>query len=99
MTRGVALCLRGNFGEASRFNPLALTVLLLAGLLVLKWAIELASGRRFDLVVSPWVSRVYNKAVLFLLLINWIYLVIYRREDPFASTWLGEGWAMFTNAP
>ncbi|MGH7226554.1 MAG: DUF2752 domain-containing protein, partial [Gemmataceae bacterium] len=57
MTRGVALCLRGRFDEASRFNPLAGPVLVLAVMLAVKWAIEFASGRRIEVLFPSWISR------------------------------------------
>jgi hypothetical protein len=95
MTRGLALCLRGRFEEASLFNPLAAPVLALAVLLAVKWAVEFTSGRRFDVIVPRWLARRLYQAVLLLLLGNWIFLMIYRREDPFVTTWLGQLWLMF----
>lgn len=92
MTRGVALCLRGRFHEASLINPLAGPVLLLALVLVVKWILEFTSGRRFAVALPRWVSRALFRAAVLLLLINWIYLLIYRREDPFFTTWLGQLW-------
>lgn len=98
MTRGVALCLRGQFHEASLFNPLAGPVLVVAVILAVKWAIEFTSGRRFDLHWPAWVSRRWARAVLLLFLVNWIYMLIYRREDPFLTTWLGQLWSAFTSS-
>lgn len=94
LTRGVALCLRGRFHEASLFNPLAVPVLLLAILLALVWGIEFIGGRRFDVSAPRWLSRGLYRAVLLLLLANWIFLIVYRREDAFETTWLGRMWTI-----
>lgn len=96
MTRGVALCLRGRFEEASQFNPLAAPVLLLALGLAIKWAIEFVRGRHFKVLVPAWVSRQWLQAAFLLVLVNWIYMLIYRREDPFLTTWLGQLWTALT---
>ena len=98
MTRGVALCLRGRFHEASLFNPLAGPVLVLAVVLAAKWAIELASGRRFEVLLPAWVSRRLLQAASLLVLVNWIYLLIYRREDAFVTTLLGQLWTAMTGS-
>lgn len=90
LTRGVALCVRGHPIEASRFNPLAGPVLLVALALAVKWAIEFASRRRFDVMVPPRVGRGLVLVGYTVLLVNWAYLLIYRREDPFAASWLGQ---------
>lgn len=95
MTRGIALCLRGRFDEASLYNPLAGPVLAVAALLAVKWAIEFASGRRFDVIVPHGLARRLYQATFLLLLGNWIFLMIYRREDAFVTTWLGQLWIMF----
>jgi hypothetical protein len=92
MTRGVALCLRGRFHEASLFNPLAGPILVLAVVLAVKWAIEFASGRRFEMHLPVWISRRFFQAASLVVLGNWIYLLIYRREDPFVTTLLGQLW-------
>ncbi|HWG43081.1 MAG TPA: DUF2752 domain-containing protein [Gemmataceae bacterium] len=92
MTRGVALCLRCHPLEASLFNPLAVPVLLIAVMLAIKWAIECGSGRCFHVIVPAWISRNLIRAGYVLLAVNWIYMLIYRREDPFATTWLGQLW-------
>lgn len=96
MTRGVSLCLRGHPVEASLFNPLTVPVLLLALLLAVKWAVEYGTGRRIDVIVPPRVWRGLVFVGYGLLLANWIYMLSYRREDPFDTTWLGQLWAMLT---
>lgn len=98
MTRGVSLCLRGHFDEASLFNPLAGPILVLAVVLALKWAIEFASGRRFAVLLPACLSRRVLHVVAIIVLINWVYMLIYRREDPFLTTWLGQLWAAMTGS-
>lgn len=95
MTRGVSLCLHGRFADAVRFNPLSGPVLVLAVLLVGVWGTEFAGGRRCDVSAPPWLRRIAYRAFFFLLMANWIFLLVYRREDAFAATWLGRLWGMF----
>lgn len=98
MTRGVSLCLRGRFDEASLLNPLAGPVLVLAVVLAVKWAIEFASGRRIAVLLPARISRRVIPIAAVVVLVNWIYLLIYRREDPFLTTWLGQLWAVMTGS-
>jgi hypothetical protein len=90
MTRGVALCLRGQFTEATRYNPLAIPCVLLGLALLAKWSYEYARGVRLEVV---WHSRAARLLFLALptlvLLANWAYLLRYRREDNFADSVLG----------
>ena len=52
------------------------------------WTIEYVVNARFVLSLSrPWRRLLWALAVL-ALLINWIYILRYRREDDFASSWL-----------
>jgi hypothetical protein len=92
MTRGVALGLRGHPLEASLFNPLAMPVLLVAVALVVLWAIEWGSGRRFRVMMPSWLARTLILAGYVLLIANWTYMLICRREDSFGATWLGQMW-------
>ena len=91
MTRGVALCLRGQFAEATRFNPLAIPCVLLGLALLGKWSYEYARGVRLDVV---WHSRAARLLYFLLasgvLLANWAYLLRYRREDDFATSAVGQ---------
>jgi hypothetical protein len=93
MTRGVALCLRGRPLDALDFNPLAGPVLVLAILLAVKWVIEFGTGRRLDVVMPSWLWRTLVFAGWAILAVNWTYMLIYRREDPFDTTWLGQLWS------
>lgn len=93
MTRGVALCLRGQPLDATHFNPLAVPVLVVAVLLAVKWLLEFATGRRIDVVLPSWLWRTLLAAGWIVFLSNWTYMLIYRREDPFDATWLGRLWS------
>jgi hypothetical protein len=95
MTRGVSLCLHGHPAEASVFNPLAAPVLIVALVLAVKWAVEFGSGRCFDVLVPPWLGRRLWMLGYAIVLMNWAYLLVYRREDSFDSTLLGRLWALF----
>jgi hypothetical protein len=90
MTRGVALCVRGRVFEATWYNPLAGPLCLLALTLCLKWMFEVASKQSVTVVLRPaWNTGLW--ALLYsAVLVSWVYLLIYRREDDFASTWLGQ---------
>lgn len=90
MTRGVALCARGRFLEATWYNPLAVPLCLFALTLCLKWIFEIARKQSVTVVLRPaWNTGLW--AVLYsAVLASWVYLLIFRREDDFASTWLGQ---------
>ncbi|HEY7314213.1 MAG TPA: DUF2752 domain-containing protein [Gemmataceae bacterium] len=96
MTRGVALCLRGQPLDSLDFNPLAGPVLVLAVLLAVKWIIEVGTGRRIDVVIPSWLWRALVCAGCIVLLVNWTFMLMYRREDPFDTTWLGQFWSNVT---
>jgi hypothetical protein len=96
MTRGVALSLRGQPADATLLNPLTVPVLVTAVLLALLWAIELAAGRRFVVVMPRRLSRLMITLGWTLFAANWVYLLIYRREDPFATTWFGQVWTLLS---
>lgn len=97
MTRGVALGLRGHPREALLYNPLAVPVLVLALAMAVVWGIEFVGGRRLDLIAPPWLRRAWSHAMLLLVLANWIFLIAYRREDLFESTWIGQLWTAFAS--
>ena len=84
-TRGVALCLRGRPLEASAYHPLA-AVFALGGLaLIARWSYEYVSGRE---VIIRW-RRPWPLLATAAVLAAWAYLLVYRREDDFAASWLG----------
>jgi hypothetical protein len=89
LTRGVSLCLRGRPLAASAFNPLAVPLLLLALLFGVKWGAEYLGDRRLEIVWRPGVARAAAWAGHLTLLAAWAYLLVWRREDDFASSWLG----------
>jgi hypothetical protein len=90
MTRGVSQCMRGRFVEATAFHPLAVPTFLLGLGLCLKWAVEYAWGRRIEAALSrTWRTALWTAAVA-ALLASWAYLLVFRREDDFAATWLGQ---------
>jgi len=89
MTRGVALCERGRFLEATAYNPLSVPALLLALGLCVKWSYEFSMNRSVEVVLRPAWRRAAWAAVYVALAAGWVYLLAFRREDDFAATWLG----------
>jgi hypothetical protein len=89
LTRGCALCLRGQPARASRFNPLAVPACLVALLLVARWGFEYAADRRVELAWRPALRRAVVAAVALVLIVVWVYQLTYRREDEFARSWVG----------
>src|SRR5262249_5706900 len=96
-TRGVALCLRGRPVEGSALNPLSVPALLLCVGLMGVWAYEYLSNTQVVMVwPRPWRS-VFVAAAFVALLATWAYLLVYRREDDFATSWLGRVLRLFWN--
>ncbi len=89
LTRGASCGLHGRFLEAAAFNPLALPLLVGAVLLAVRWGVEYATGRRLVLAGSRGVRRAALAVVCLAVLAAWVYLLLYRREDDFAASWLG----------
>jgi hypothetical protein len=89
LTRGLALALRGRLREATFFNPLSVPLLAVAVLLGVKWALEYATGRQFQVVYPRRLARAGLLAAHALVLGAWVYLLVWRREDDFAACWLG----------
>jgi hypothetical protein len=90
MTRGVALCLRGHPLEATGYNPLTLPVLVGAFLLAIKWSYECLTGTRLVLLCSRPLRRFLFLLFGVVVLLNWTYMLLYRREDSFAGSALGQ---------
>jgi hypothetical protein len=97
LTRGAALCLRGHPLEASAYNPLVVPLAVVALVLACKWAVEVVRGVRIEMRWHPVVGRALPWLAHLALLADWAYLLTYRREDDFASSWLGSVWkALFS---
>jgi Protein of unknown function (DUF2752) len=90
MTRGVCLCVRGHFLEASWYNPLAVPFVMLVAALCVKWIFEIASNWHVALVLRPAWNKSLWGGLYIAVLSSWVYLLMFRREDDFASTWLGQ---------
>jgi Protein of unknown function (DUF2752) len=90
MTRGMALCERGRFLEATWYNPLAVPVFAAALVLCLKWAFEFTTKQSVVVVLRPAWNRALWVGVYAVLLAAWVYLLVFRREDDFAGTWVGQ---------
>ena len=90
MTRGVALCVRGRFLEATWYNPLAVPFVLLAAAVCRKWIFEIASRRQVVIALGTASNRCLWAGLYAVVLASWVYLLVFRREDAFASTWLGQ---------
>jgi hypothetical protein len=88
-TRGAALALRGQLGESVAYNPLSIPALLFAFWLMGRAGFEYATGQQVILERPRWlrVSTPYLLTVA--LLGTWVYLLMYRIEDDFASSWMG----------
>jgi hypothetical protein len=90
MTRGVCLCVRGRLLEATWYNPLAVPFVVLATMLCAKWIFEIASKRSLHVILGPaWRTGLWT-GLYAVMLSSWVYLLMFRREDDFASTWLGQ---------
>lgn len=94
MTRGVALCLRGRALEAAVLNPLAPLVFVSLLGLGCKWAAEFLIDRQLRLVWQPGWRLGLLLLLQGALLLTWVYVLLYRREDSFAHSALGRllGW-------
>jgi hypothetical protein len=90
MTRGLAMCVRGRFLEATWYNPLAVPLFVLALVLCAKWAYEFITKRSVEIVLTRAWRTCLWLGVYAALLAAWAYLLTYRREDDFATTWLGQ---------
>jgi hypothetical protein len=88
-TRGVALCLRGRPLDASVSNPLAVPAAVSGLALLALWSFEYLRGAEVEFLWRrPW--RVVFLTLAYLsLAAAWAYLLLYRREDDFAASWLG----------
>jgi hypothetical protein len=90
MTRGLALCERGRFLEALAYNPLAVPLFFLILALCIVWTYEFATNRSVEVVLPPVWKKGLWAAVCVALLASWAYLLVFRREDVFAASCLGQ---------
>ncbi|MFO0930702.1 MAG: DUF2752 domain-containing protein [Gemmataceae bacterium] len=88
-TRGVALCLRGDVAGGSAFNPLAVPAVLAGVALMALWSREYVTGRQVRLVWGPIGRALFLAVTGAVFLATWAYVLRYRWEDDFASSWLG----------
>jgi hypothetical protein len=89
MTRGVAMCERGRFLEATIYNPMSVPFCIVALALCGVWAYEFAMKKSVIVTLAPMWRKALWAAVGAAVLASWAYMLLFRREDDFASTWLG----------
>jgi hypothetical protein len=94
LTRGLALCLRGHFLQATVLNPLVLLLGLLLPLLAIKWTVEYLDNCVLTVTWGPRTGRVLLVLLNLAVVLGWVYLLVWRREDDFASSWLGRLWSL-----
>lgn len=88
-TRGVALCLRGQVVQGTRLNPLSFPAAVLGLAFLGLWSFEYLSNRQVEFIWRrPW-RMVFLVVVHAAVLVVWVYLLLYRREDLFSASWLG----------
>jgi hypothetical protein len=90
MTRGVCLCAHGRFLEAMGYNPLAVPFVIVAAALCAKWAFEIVVRHKIQIILRPAWNTSLWAGLYAVVLASWVYLLMFRREDAFASTWLGQ---------
>jgi hypothetical protein len=95
VTRGVSMCLRGRPVEASALNPLTVPFFAIGLGLMALWTFEYLADVRVTLRFSKRVRAVVYTLAGLVLLTNWIFLLTYRREDDFWSSWLGRLLSIF----
>jgi Protein of unknown function (DUF2752) len=89
-TRGAALALRGHVAESIAYNPLSIPALLFAFWLILRASIEVVSGNQIIIDRPRWLRVSTPYLITFALVATWVYLLMYRIEDDFASSWVGQ---------
>ena len=89
-TRGAALALRGEIGESIAYNPLSIPALLFASWLVLRASIEYVSGKQMVFEVPRRLRVAWPYLVTLALVATWVYLLMYRVEDDFDASWMGQ---------
>ena len=94
-TRGAALFLRGRVGESVGYNPVAIPALLFAAWLMLRASIEFVSGKQILFDRPRWLRVSWPYLLTLALVATWVYLLMYRIEDDFATSWMGRLLAMW----
>jgi hypothetical protein len=94
LTRGVALCLRGHLFQAAVLNPLILLLVVLLPLLAVKWTVEYLGNCVLTVHWSERTGRVLLILLNLAVVLGWVYLLVWRREDEFTSSWLGKLWSL-----
>ncbi len=89
VTRGVALCLRGQAVESVFLNPLSPAVCLLLLLQLARWSGEYLIDRRLVLVWTPLGRRLHLVGLATVLLLTWVWVLLYRWDDSFADSLVG----------
>ena len=89
-TRGAGLVLRGRVGESIAYNPLAIPALLFAAWLILRASLEYVRGEQILFDRPRWFRVSTPYAITLVLVANWVYLLIYRVEDDFGTSWMGQ---------
>jgi hypothetical protein len=94
LTRGLALCLHGRLAEAVVLNPLVLVLVPLLIVLTVKWIFEYLAGCAVAVRGPAWLGRTVLLLANLAIVLAWVYLLGWRREDDFASSWLGKLWGL-----
>ena len=89
-TRGAGLALRGRVGESIAYNPLSIPALLFASWLILRASIEYVRGEGMIFDRPRWFRVITPYLITFALVANWVYLLMYRVEDDFSTSWMGQ---------
>ena len=89
-TRGTGLALRGRVGEAIAYNPLAIPALVFASWLILRASVEYVRGEQIVFDRPRWFRVATPYLITLVLVANWVYLLLYRVEDDFATSWVGK---------
>ena len=89
VTRGAALTFRGHPMDALYYNPLIWFVLFGGIWFNGKWTLEYLSNQKINVAWVPPFNRWGKWVLCIIVAANWLYLLIYRREDDFYDSLLG----------
>ena len=88
-TRGAALALRGHIGESITYNPLSIPALVCAFWFIGCAGVEYISGKQIVFDRPRWLRVSTPYLITLVLVATWVYLLMFRIEDDFDSSWLG----------